>query len=191
MKPGLKLVLLGDAFTGKTTLTKSFAAQTTGDDYCPTVGSECVSVRLQLNGEMQQVSIRDTAGQERFSSLVPVYCRSADAGIIVYSIVDTNSFQNCQKWVNFLLGSSPDAKVLIFGNKTDLEAERTVTVESLKQFGVDHGCLWWEGCARTGENVQLAFANIIRQCGEKPRPTRAATQELSLDHNKKSAGCRC
>ncbi|MCL7044611.1 hypothetical protein MKW94_021482, partial [Papaver nudicaule] len=65
-----KLVLLGDMGTGKTSLVLRFVKGQFFDFQVPTV----------------KFGIRDTAGQERYHSLAPMYYRGATAAIIVYDI---------------------------------------------------------------------------------------------------------
>jgi len=98
---------------------------------------------------------RDTAGQERYESLAPLYYRGAQAAAVVYDVSNAGSFQRAQHWVGELRrhtsggsgsGSSaaasggrpagsgqgaPALQVLVLvGNKADLPAEeRAVTAE--------------------------------------------------------------
>jgi Ras-related protein Rab-21 len=43
--------------------------------------------------------LQDTAGQERFHALGPIYYRDAQGAILVYDITDKDSFEKAQKWV--------------------------------------------------------------------------------------------
>lgn len=43
---------------------------------------------------------KDTAGQERFKSMTPMYYRGAAAAILVYDITNPKSFEAVQDWVN-------------------------------------------------------------------------------------------
>lgn len=45
---------------------------------------------------------RDTAGQERYHSLAPMYYRGAAAAVIVYDITSEESFTRAQTWVKEL-----------------------------------------------------------------------------------------
>jgi small GTP-binding protein len=192
MESAVRIVLLGDANTGKMTLARNFAGKASSEAYQLTVGSECLCVRFLVDVEMRMVLIRDTAGQERFNSLVPVYCRSASAGVIVYSVTNKDSFASLPKWISFLHNASPDAAVLVFGNKIDLEADRTVGVDSPRHFCKEHVYLCWEGSARTGENVQPAFGSVIERCCRDVHPpgtitTATLAQAEHTDEN--PAGC--
>ena len=44
----------------------------------------------------------DTAGQERYASLAPLYYRGASAATVVYDITNAESFQKAKHWVSEL-----------------------------------------------------------------------------------------
>ncbi len=48
------------------------------------------------------VALRDTAGQERYASLAPLYYRGASAACVVYDITNAESFQKAKHWVSEL-----------------------------------------------------------------------------------------
>lgn len=77
--------------------------------------------------------IWDTAGQEKYHSLAPMYYRGAGAAIVVYDITKMHSFRTLKEWVNELQAQGPqDITIAIAGNKRDLESERV----SDSMFGV-------------------------------------------------------
>lgn len=71
------------------------------------------------------VKIWDTAGQEKYHSLAPMYYRGAGAAIVVYDITKMHSFRTLKEWINELRAQGPqDIAIAIAGNKRDLEAYR-------------------------------------------------------------------
>ena len=54
--------------------------------------------KLKLKDYTIKFDIWDTAGQEKFRSLTPMYYRNSNAAIIVYDISNANSFERAQKW---------------------------------------------------------------------------------------------
>lgn len=81
------------------------------------------------------LAIWDTAGQEKFHALGPIYYRSSNGAVLVYDITDEDSFQKVKSWVKELrkmLGT--DICLVIAGNKTDLEKNRNVRLEDAEQY---------------------------------------------------------
>lgn len=82
---------------------------------------------MNINGNRVNLAIWDTAGQEKFHALGPIYYRSSNGAVLVYDITDQDSFQKVKNWVKELrkmLGT--EISLIIVGNKSDLEKERHV-----------------------------------------------------------------
>ena len=74
-----------------------------------------MTVRLQL---------WDTAGQERFHSISKLYYRGASAVVLVYSILDENSFHEMGRWLSEVKENvADDVVVHVVGTKSDVVAE--------------------------------------------------------------------
>ncbi|BGP18427.1 hypothetical protein JCM10213_001674 [Rhodosporidiobolus nylandii] len=94
--PSLKVTLLGDSSTGKTSLRQRFVDGGFSGSYRATVGADFLSRELRVReggegegqGEESEVVLQvwDTAGQERFRSLAPAFYRQSHACILFYSL---------------------------------------------------------------------------------------------------------
>jgi GTPase SAR1 family protein len=74
-------------------------------------------------------SCRDTAGQERYRSLAPMYYRGAAAAIVVYDVTNKDSFNGAKSWVKELQRrGDPNVVIALAGNKADLEGRRQVCI---------------------------------------------------------------
>ncbi len=85
----IKLVLLGDAAVGKSSLVLRFIRGEFNANKEPTIGAAFLTQRCRLHDDPDRVikfEIWDTAGQERFNSLAPMYYRNAQAAIVVYDV---------------------------------------------------------------------------------------------------------
>lgn len=90
--------------------------------------------KLNIDGQRVNLAIWDTAGQEQFHALGPLYYRNSNGAVLVYDITDESSFPKVKVWVKELrkmLGN--DVCLVIVGNKTDLEKERHVSLEEAEQ----------------------------------------------------------
>jgi len=87
-----------------------------------------------FRGSPIKLQIWDSAGQEKYRSLIPSYVRGAAIIFIVYDIsskvlfikitqsLDKESFDNVTKWLSFIRTVKiEDAKLVLVGNKIDLE----------------------------------------------------------------------
>lgn len=84
-----------------------------------------MSKLIMVDGSPIKYQIWDTAGQEKYHSLAPMYYRGAAAAIIVYDITRASSFQTLKNWVRELQQLGPENIVIaVCGNKSDLEDKR-------------------------------------------------------------------
>ncbi|PIK56321.1 putative circularly permutated Ras protein 1 [Apostichopus japonicus] len=131
-------------------------------------GLKKASWDLKKYGEDEDVcmlDILDTAGQEEYSALREQYMRLGQAFMIVYSIDDKNSFQaaldihTLVNSINAIFASS----AILCGNKSDLESERQVPAADGEKEAKARGIAFMETSAKTGENVTLAFEELLRR----------------------------
>ena len=154
-----KLIVVGDSGVGKSCLSIKAIKNYFEDLYAPTVGFEFLSFSVKINDETVKLQIWDTCGQEAYRSLINSFYRNSSLAILVYSIENKESFENLENWLNDIkTQSSPDIKIILIGNKVDLEDKRVVTKEMGEQFRNDHNlCLFMETSAKTGFNAQNLF----------------------------------
>jgi Ras-related protein Rab-5C len=116
-----KIVLLGDAGVGKTSILHQYQLKSFRPSPDPTVGVLCNSIIVQTRLGVQQIQIWDTAGQERYRSLVPMYARSASAALIVLDTSIPESTESAQHWIKFVHQNCPSqCLAFLVANKVDL-----------------------------------------------------------------------
>ena len=105
--------------------------------------------------------IWDTAGQEKYHSLAPMYYRGAAAAILVYDICNASSFVNLKKWVDELSVNGPQGLTLIVcGNKYDMRESRKIETESAREYAESVGAVYVETSARDDTNIEQIFLEI-------------------------------
>ena len=91
------------------------------ETYQATIELDFQSKNIQIDNQDIHLLLYDTAGQEKFRSLIPMYTREANIIILVYDISRKESFTHIPNWINELNNVNFDniIFVLVF-NKIDL-----------------------------------------------------------------------
>ncbi|KAF6830035.1 RAB5-like protein [Colletotrichum musicola] len=186
----VKLVLLGEAAVGKSSLVLRFVNNDFQENKEPTIGAAFLTQKCNLPTRTIKFEIWDTAGQERFASLAPMYYRNAQAALVVYDLTKPTSLIKAKHWVAELQRqASPGIVIALVGNKLDLtndaeaaggsagtdgeEADgedsgdaRKVSTEEAKTYAEEESLLFFETSAKTGHNVTEVFTAIANAIPE-------------------------
>lgn len=166
----IKTVLLGDSGVGKSSLVLRFVTDTFRPYSESTIGASFLTKILLINDKSSKFFIWDTAGQEKYHSLAPMYYRGAQVAIIVYDITNKNSFLTLKRWVKELkLHGPPDILIAIVGNKSDLSGNRKVSFNQAKAYADEINALCIETSAKTNININELFINISNQIPEQKK----------------------
>ena len=205
-----KLVLLGEAAVGKTSVVYRFVQDDFQENREPTIGAAFLTQRCRLEDRLIKFEIWDTAGQERFHSLAPMYYRNAQASAVVYDITKAASFEKAKNWVKELQRqANPHIVIALVGNKLDLvsdkldlkaeedsdkivesddtdeeaapAAQREVACSEAQQYADEMGLLFFETSAKTGENVLETFTEIAKHIPLEAKPTSNQTTPSAGD----------
>jgi small GTP-binding protein len=186
-----KLIVLGEANVGKTSILDQWLKGTFNADTAPTIGAGLSTVPLMLDGTVLTFRIWDTAGTEQFRSVVPIYCRSAAIAVLVFDLTQTATFEAVTDWQKFVRETA-DPRFLLVGNKLDLKDERAVDHDIAVDLARRLECEYVEMSACTREGID-EFIRAVMDCarsaigkncvGVPPQPTSPANAEQS--------GCGC
>ena len=159
-----KIIVIGDSGVGKSCLSTKATRNKFENDHCPTVGFEFFTFNIKIENKVIKLQIWDTCGQELYRSLITNFYRNSSLAIIVYAINSRESFKNIDMWLKELrTNSSPDTKVILIGNKIDLEDERQIKTEEGKSFAKENNLTnFMESSAKSGFNCQNIFIYIAK-----------------------------
>lgn len=122
----VKLVLLGEAAVGKSSVVMRFVNNEFQANKEPTIGAAFLTQKCRLEDRVLRYEIWDTAGQERFHSLAPMYYRNAQAAVVVYDVTKAASLEKAKSWVKELQRqANPNIVIALAGNKVDLVSGQT------------------------------------------------------------------
>ena len=128
--PKYKIIFLGDQGTGKSCILNRFVEDKFDDNYQATIGLDFQSKNVKIDNQDVHLLLYDTAGQEKFRSLIPMYTRDANIIILVYDITRKESFNHIPDWINGLTNVNFDNVIFaLVGNKIDLDDKREVSKE--------------------------------------------------------------
>jgi len=183
-----KLCLIGDGYVGKTSIRRKYLKEGFKASYLPTLGVDFAQKALIHDGVPTNLVIWDIAGQPAFQGLRRRYYEGSSAILLVYSVVDRESFDNASKWLveaHGFLGSLPP--MIVIANKVDLRSgypkEEVVSPEEGKAFTekmsqkLNTPSIFIETSALTGENIDEAFNSLIgvlfsREVKEESKPAK-------------------
>ena len=185
----LKLVLLGDSGVGKTNLISRYISNNFDENTRATIGVEFFCKNFRINKKRAiKVEIWDTAGQERYKAITSVYYKGAKGAFIVYDITSRKTFENIDKWIGEIKErTTDDVKLIIIGNKTDLNNEREVKSEEALIKYQDMDIPLIETSALEDTNVNEAFINLIKIV-YKDIARKEIEEKKSISDNKISQG---
>eukprot|EP00344_Euplotes_crassus_P000196 CAMPEP_0197008252 /NCGR_PEP_ID=MMETSP1380-20130617/44491_1 /TAXON_ID=5936 /ORGANISM="Euplotes crassus, Strain CT5" /LENGTH=166 /DNA_ID=CAMNT_0042428757 /DNA_START=158 /DNA_END=655 /DNA_ORIENTATION=+ len=119
---------------------------------------------MKVDENSVKLQIWDTAGQERYRTITNAYYRGADGIVIVFDLTSKESFMNLYDWLDEVKKNAPEnINIIVFGNKSDLKEERTVTEEDVASFTKKTGIPIFEASAKTAENVEKGFITLTKQ----------------------------
>jgi len=179
----IKVALVGDGTVGKTCILMSYVCQSFLEDYVPTMFDN-FSVIESVDGELVNVILWDTAGQEDYETIRTTTCfPNTHVFILCFSVVHPDSFHNIkQKWLEELKKSCPDTPYILVGTKTDLRSDDE-TVKKLQEKNKEPISIkmgqkrakeikardYLECSARDVDSVVNVFQEAVRQVMDKER----------------------
>jgi Ras-related protein Rab-11A len=167
-----KIVVLGDAAVGKTSLINMYIEQSFSEDYKPTLGANII--RKDVFVDKINASVRlimwDLAGQEKYNVIRSMYFQGCVGALLVYDVTRANTFETIDsKWLkDFNKYVKKEGTYILIGNKVDLKDERVVSTEEGEKYSKKiEASDFIETSAKYGENVEQAFNNLVHQILKK------------------------
>jgi small GTP-binding protein len=158
-----KLLFIGDAGVGKTSLFLRFADGTFTANHLTTIGLDFKIKKMNIEGKLIKLQIWDTAGQERFRTITKTYYKGAHGIILTYDVTDQNSFKNIRNWIKQIeANAQTTVKKVLVGNKCD-KPDRVVTEEEGKKLADDYSMSFFETSAKTNQNVNEVFTYLTNE----------------------------
>ena len=195
-----KIVFVGNSAVGKTSIINRYIYGSTNAEHQPTVGIDFFTKTLKTQEGSVRLQIWDTAGQEKFHSLIPSYIKSSTFAVFVFDITSKNSFDELENWYKMVTEHATPMMMFV-GNKVDLEEQREVSTEEGKKFAEAHGGEYIETSSITPININELFDLIAKQgpkndaspvtLGNSTEQEQPKTVEIKTEKPQSSGGCGC
>lgn len=134
--PTFKIVFIGDACSNKSKITDLYRIKKNHES---TTGARYKTEDILSNSGKCSFRIWDPSGDDRFASLVPIYCHHHHAIIITANANIEGQLESLQKWFDFINNNgiiSKDSLIIIAA--TYSINENPVEMDKLYNFAFDH-----------------------------------------------------
>lgn len=155
-----KIIFTGDVAVGKTSIINSLMGQKFNSEYDPSIGVDFFSKTIRYKGKLIKLQIWDSAGQEKFKSLIPNYIRGSSLVFLVYDITNKKTFEHLPAWVDFI-NNIENSNIVIVGNKVDLKDNREVQTEEGQEFCDENNFEFFEVSAKEDTNLNNMLFNSV------------------------------
>ena len=162
----LKIVLIGEASVGKTSIIYQFIDKIFQEDLQSTIGGTFNSKSIKCNNNKTlNLEIWDTAGQERYRCVTKMFYKEADVAILVYDITSKSSFEELKNyWVEQVLEASPkNIMLVIVANKSDLIDNEQVDEEEARNYAKKVKADFFVISAKENNSVNELFKSIAKK----------------------------
>ena len=123
------------------------------EEYEPSIGVDFFSKTVRYNGRLIKLQIWDSAGQEKFRSLIPNYIRGSAIIFLIFDVSQKITYEHLNEWLNFITNIENGGLIIIVGNKIDLKDSREVNTEEAEKYCKDKKYEYFEVSAKNGTNI--------------------------------------
>ena len=187
--PIFKIALIGSHSSGKTAIITAYHSKTFYENFEATIGANFISHEISIDGNEIELQIWDTAGQDRFKSIGPLYYRDAQCCVVVYDAINSDSFNEMNEYIcDYLECSIVEGLIYIVCNKCDLVDDNSnKLIMKGKQYAEEHKFPFFETSAKTQEGIDDLFNDIARKLIEKRSEFKKSN--VNDNNSQEKSGC--
>ncbi|MFS8159098.1 MAG: Rab family GTPase [Candidatus Roizmanbacteria bacterium] len=159
-----KLVLLGDAGVGKTSLLRRVASKEFKKSYQATFAAEISGLQIT---ETTTLIVWDCAGNPNFGSNCGEHYLNSDAALVMFDLTSFATFKRVVHFMTAFRRKARDAVIILCGTKSDLGRSRQVTLDDINKFCTALGLTYFETSAKEDDHCDLPFLEVVKQLTER------------------------
>ena len=168
-KNELKIIVVGNSGTGKTSFVNKWIKNTFDENYKATIVSEFSYKIVDYKDKSYKIQLWDLAGMDQNICITKIFSKDSNGCIVLSDITNERTLNECVKWKNtvdettkFIDGTNIPA--ILIRNKVDLleNDDNNNDEEQMKEFCQSHSFLrCFKTSAKTGINIDEAMNFLI------------------------------
>lgn len=211
-KNELKIIVVGNSGTGKTSFVNKWTKNTFSENYKATIVSEFSYKIQEYKGKFYKIQLWDLAGQDQNTCITKIFSKDSHGCIVLSDITNQKSLDECIKWKNSIDDTTKflDGDFLpsvLVRNKIDLlEGEDTKDDAEVKEFADKNKFInVFKTSAKMGIGIEECMEFLINtiierleKCAkdgknpfEKERSSIVLQSSKATDKNKTAQGGGC
>ena len=168
-----KITTIGDSGVGKSSIMMRIVKNRFDSNSLSTIGASYMNRIIQINNKVINLQLWDTAGQEKYNSIIPMYLRNASCVLLVFDINQINTLENIKtRWIPLIKQTNLEngeykCVFYIIANKFDMKNLSSEDEEKTKEILndiIDDESLsikYFNISAKSGYNIDKLFKKLI------------------------------
>jgi small GTP-binding protein len=188
-----KLILVGDSTVGKTSIVNCAVSGEPCLESVPTVGALFRIKTFQNCGRQINLQIWDTAGDERYHAMTPLYYRGAQVALVVFALDSRRTFEGVDFWVKSVKDTLGDTvAIILVGNKCDCEADKwQIDSDAAREKAEEIGARYAETSALSGMGIDDLFLIVVESLPENRVQAANTLRIPSIEAREEPASSDC
>lgn len=186
-----KVIIVGDSSVGKTTLIRRLDKNEFFEDIDSTVGSNTTKILYNYDNHDIEFQIFDTAGQEKYQSIVKFYLKNTTVSLICFNPMIEGWINSVKQWYTLVINECPETRFILIATKYDLWKEnikiKSIKSEIAKVSNIEDIIYV---SSLSGENIKNLL-NLMAQNCEESNIKKSISESVNLKNQQNDKKCSC
>ena len=161
-KINFSLIIIGDFPVGKTSICDRIFNKNFQDSKVPTIGTQFQSKIINIKNKTMNIIVWDTSSILIYKTMIMNIIKKVNGIFLVFDVTNLNSFNSLSNWIKNIKTVIDLKSVLLYiiANKIDLEKERVINTEQIKNFCKEENLIFFETSAKLDIGINEAIDTI-------------------------------